>query len=196
MCSRWGVHEVCRPHLMSVSSDYVLLVYDVALLFALQLHTHTTVLPLLWNMSRTIQVSRYTKVKTRKGKTNLDLQEQEIVSGSGICWAIGKSARHPRQPRQHPTTQFLQAGCPSCLPTNRVKQGQYAIQTNPGEKPLKLPLPWGTWTSSNTPIPELTPLTTPHGIQTKSAVLPQYTQQTDRQTDRQTERHMGLFTGL
>jgi len=23
-----------------------------------------------------------------------------------------------RQPRQHPTTQFLQAGCPSCRPTN------------------------------------------------------------------------------
>ena len=26
-----------------------------------------------------------------------------------------------RQPRQHPTTQFLQAGCPSCRPTNSVK---------------------------------------------------------------------------
>jgi len=26
-----------------------------------------------------------------------------------------------RQPRQHPTTQFLQAGCPSCHPTNSVK---------------------------------------------------------------------------
>jgi len=44
------------------------------------------------------------------------------VSGSGICWAICKSAPHPRQPRQHPTTQFfLQAGCPSCRPTNSVK---------------------------------------------------------------------------
>jgi len=29
------------------------------------------------------------------------------VSGSGICWAICKSAPHPRQPRQHPTTQFF-----------------------------------------------------------------------------------------
>jgi len=27
------------------------------------------------------------------------------VSGSGICWAC-KSAPHPRQPRQHPTTQL------------------------------------------------------------------------------------------
>jgi len=26
-----------------------------------------------------------------------------------------------RKPRQHPTTQFLQAGCPSCRPTNCVK---------------------------------------------------------------------------
>jgi len=26
-----------------------------------------------------------------------------------------------RQPRQHPTTQFLHAGCPSCCPTNSVK---------------------------------------------------------------------------
>jgi len=46
------------------------------------------------------------KVKIRKVKTNLDLLEQEIVSGSGICWAICKSAPHPRQPRQHPTTQL------------------------------------------------------------------------------------------
>ena len=41
-------------------------------------------------------MSRYQKGKTRKGKTNLDLLEQEIVSGSGICWAICKSAPHPR----------------------------------------------------------------------------------------------------
>jgi len=32
-----------------------------------------------WTLSRTTQVSRY-----QKGKTNLDLLEQEIVSGSGI----------------------------------------------------------------------------------------------------------------
>jgi len=72
-------------------------------------------------MSGTTRVSSYQKGKTRKVKTNLDLLEQEIVSGSGICWAICKSAPHPRQPRQHPTTQFLQAGCPSCHPTNSVK---------------------------------------------------------------------------
>ena len=46
-------------------------------------HTHTVVLLLFWILSGTTQVSRY-----QKGKTNLDLLEQEIVSGSGICCAI------------------------------------------------------------------------------------------------------------
>jgi len=54
-------------------------------------HTHTIVLLLFWNLSGTTRVSRY-----QEGKTNLDLLEQEIVSGSGICWAICKSAPHPR----------------------------------------------------------------------------------------------------
>ena len=47
--------------------------------------THTIVLLLFWNLSGTTRVSRYQKGKTRKGETNLDLLEQEIVSGSGIC---------------------------------------------------------------------------------------------------------------
>jgi len=86
-------------------------------------YTHTTVLLLLWNLSGTTRVSRYQKGKTRKGKTNLDLLEQEIVSGSGICWArpICKSAPHPRQPRQHPTIQFLTGRMPF-LPPNQQHQ--------------------------------------------------------------------------
>ena len=59
-------------------------------------HTHTVVLLLFWNLSGTTRVSRYQKGKNQLGKTNLDLLEQEIVSGSGICWAICKSAPHPR----------------------------------------------------------------------------------------------------
>jgi len=55
-------------------------------------YTHTIVLLLFWNLSGTTWVSRYQKGKTRKGKTNLDLLEQDVVSGSGICWAICKSA--------------------------------------------------------------------------------------------------------
>ena len=49
--------------------------------------------------------------------------EQETVSGSGISWAICKSAPRSRQitmPVPHHSV-FLQAGCPSCRPTNRVK---------------------------------------------------------------------------
>ena len=69
-------------------------------------------------MSGTTRVSRY-----QKGKTNLDLLEQEIVSGSGICWAICKSApeKIPDNHANIPSLSFLQAGCPSCRPTNSVK---------------------------------------------------------------------------
>ena len=51
------------------------------------------------------------------------LLEQETVSGSGISWAICKSAHSSRQittPAPHHSV-FLQAGCPSCCPTNSVK---------------------------------------------------------------------------
>ena len=36
-----------------------------------------------------------------------------------------------RQPRQHSTTQFLQAGCPSCHPTNSIKalKGSWILAT-------------------------------------------------------------------
>jgi len=75
-------------------------------------HTHTTVLLLFWILSGTTQVSRY-----QKGNTNLDLLEQEIVSGSGICW--GPYANLHLTPDNH--ANILQAGCPSCHPTNSVK---------------------------------------------------------------------------
>ena len=44
------------------------------------------------------------------------------MSGSGISWAIRKSAPRSRQNlRTTPPLIFLQAGCPSCCPTNSVK---------------------------------------------------------------------------
>jgi len=64
-------------------------------------------------------VNRYQKGKTRKVKTNLDLLEQKIVSGSGICWAICKSAPYPRQLRQHPTTQFFTGRMPFLTPNQQ-----------------------------------------------------------------------------
>jgi len=45
-----------------------------------------------WTLYRTTQVSRY-----QRGKTNLNLLEQEIVKGSGISWAICEYVPHPRQ---------------------------------------------------------------------------------------------------
>jgi len=47
----------------------------------------------------------------------LDLQEQEIVSGSDISWTI---CRHIITPASYHSV-FLQAGCPSCRPTSSVK---------------------------------------------------------------------------
>ena len=60
---------------------------------------------------------------TRKVKPIWILLEQETVSGSGISWAVCKSAPRSRQittPAPHRSV-FLQAGCPSCHPTNSVK---------------------------------------------------------------------------
>ena len=60
---------------------------------------------------------------TKKVKPIWILLKQETVSGSGISWAICKSASCSRQtttPAPHHYV-FLQAGCPSCRPTNSVK---------------------------------------------------------------------------
>ena len=80
------------------------------------LHTHTH--PFNGPLSVTTQVSRY-----QKGKPIWILLEQQTVGGSGISWAIYKSAPCSRQktrPALHHSV-FLQAGCPSCCPTNSVK---------------------------------------------------------------------------
>ena len=60
---------------------------------------------------------------TRKVKPIWILLKQETVSGSGISWAICKSAPCSRQITMPaaPPLSFLQAGCPSCHPTNSVR---------------------------------------------------------------------------
>ena len=59
---------------------------------------------------------------TRKVKPVWVLLKQETVSGSGISWTICKSAPRSRQiTTQAPHHSVLQAGCPSCRPTNSVK---------------------------------------------------------------------------
>ena len=60
---------------------------------------------------------------TRKVTPMWILLQQETVSGSGISWAICKSARCSRQittPAPYHSV-FLQAGCLSCHPTNSIK---------------------------------------------------------------------------
>jgi len=75
---------------------------------------------------------------TRKAKPIWISLKQETVSGSDISWAICKYAPHSRQitmPAPHHSV-FLQAGCPSCRPTNSVKALK-AIQ-----KSAKIKLEW------------------------------------------------------
>jgi len=56
----------------------------------------------------------------QKGKTNLDLLEQETVSGSGITWAICKSAPRPREmtmPAPHHSVFYRPDALPAAKPT-------------------------------------------------------------------------------
>ena len=65
--------------------------------------------------SGTTRVSRY-----QKGKTNLDLPKQETVSGSGISWAICKSAPRSRQittPAPHHSVFYRPDALPAAQPT-------------------------------------------------------------------------------
>jgi len=64
---------------------------DIMLLICIKklTHTHTTILrPSVWDYLGEPVPERY----YQEGKTNLDLLEQKIMSGSGISWAICKSA--------------------------------------------------------------------------------------------------------
>jgi len=70
-------------------------------------------------MPSTTQVSLY-----EKGKTNLDLLQQVIVSGSSISWALCKSATCTRQETTqapHNWRGLPWAGWPLCHSTNSIK---------------------------------------------------------------------------
>ena len=78
-------------------------------------HTHTHLTSLCPGLPRW--------AGTRKVKPIWILLKQETVSGSGISWTICKSAPCSRQittPAAHRSV-FLQAGCPSCRPTDSVR---------------------------------------------------------------------------
>jgi len=62
-------------------------------------------------------------IRYQKGKANVDFTEARDSEWQwhqlGHMQSLHLAA--DRLPCQHPTTQFLQAGCPSCRPTNSVK---------------------------------------------------------------------------
>ena len=79
--------------------------------------THCDTHPFNGPLSRTTRVSRY-----QKGKTNLDLTEARDSEWQWhqlrcrhVCTSL-QTDNHARTP----PLSFLQAGCPSCRPTNSV----------------------------------------------------------------------------
>jgi len=58
----------------------------------------------------------------QKGKTNLDLLQEEIVNGSGISWAICKSAPHPREITTPASHHSVFTGQMPFLPPNQQRQ--------------------------------------------------------------------------
>jgi len=98
---------------------------------------------------------------TRKVKPIWTLLKQETVSGSGIRWAECKSAPRSRQittpAPQH--SVFLQAGCPSCHPTNSIR----ALKALPSDTAISKQL--------NSTVTDIEPsiFTTAHGCSTQCA---------------------------
>jgi len=81
-------------------------------------NTHTHTHPFNGPFPGTTQVSRY-----QKGKTNLDLTEardsewqRSQLGHVQVCTSL-QTDNHANTP----PLSFLQAGCPSCRPTNSVK---------------------------------------------------------------------------
>ena len=79
---------------------------------------HTPVYPFNGPFSGTTQVSQY-----QKGKTNLDFTEARDsewqwhqVEHMQVCTSLQTDSH-----ANTPPLSFLQAGCPSCRPTNSVK---------------------------------------------------------------------------
>jgi len=86
-------------------------------------HTHTFKGP----FSGTTQVSRY-----QKGKPIWILLKQEIVSGNGISWAIGKSAPCSRQITM-PAPQYSVFYRPDAIPATQPTA--YSVKALKGKSP-------------------------------------------------------------
>ena len=80
-----------------------------------QTHTHTRLTAFF---SGTTHVSRYQKGKNQSG-FYWSKRQWVAVASAGPYASLHLAP--DRQPHQHPITLFLQAGCPSCRPTNSIK---------------------------------------------------------------------------
>jgi len=82
-------------------------------------------------LSGTTQVSRY-----QKGRASLDLLKQETVSGSGISWAVCKSALRSRQiTSQHPTTSLADCKENNEWVLNKADEKRELLDTARARKP-------------------------------------------------------------
>jgi len=86
-----------------------------------------------WNKFRQLEglgLTNPTRVSWyQKYKTKLDLLEQETVNGSGISWAICKSAPHPRQittPAPHQSVFYR----PDALPAAQTTASKHRRQNS------------------------------------------------------------------
>ena len=112
--------ELKRPALRQVSAAVSQSIVTVALWRYRKIihsHTHTHTHTHLFNgpLSRTTRVSRY-----QKGKPIWISLKQETMSGSGICWAICKSAPRSRQiitPAPHYSVFYRPDALPAAQPT-------------------------------------------------------------------------------
>jgi len=115
----WFSH-VCRAHSCvqhsCTQTDHATYIGNTAL--AVVSHTHTHTHPFNGPFSGTTRVSRY-----QKGKTNLDFTEatdSEWQWHQLGCMQVCTSLQTDNHVSTPPLS-FLQAGCPSCRPTNSVK---------------------------------------------------------------------------
>ena len=112
---KWYALYKSTFYLLTYLLTYCMSVCHVICVRFYNTHTHTRLTALFPGLPRW--------AGTRKVKPIWILLKQETVSGSGISWAICKSAPRSRlitTPAPH-HSGFLQAGCPSCRPTNSVK---------------------------------------------------------------------------
>jgi len=123
LCVRGGVQvELISAVEIKQLGDFSQIIVALAFLYQLHSHTHTVSLihthPFNGPLSGTTQVSQY-----QKGKTNLDFTEARDsewqwhqLEHMQVCTSL-QTDNHASTP----PLSFLQAGCPSCCPTNSVK---------------------------------------------------------------------------